>query len=220
MAALTFSQIEAQVRALLSDAGAGSSEFTPEQMARAIDFAQVQSAKQLGITYHELPLEVVNRKVAIPSDVISVIRVEISEEVVQDPPFGALGIRIGSDPNYEHFPFTGEFVDVGLYPSTYSFMIVEVAFKPRFDVADPAGLSYLLFVVDQNGMRITSDINVGGTDGNVAYDQTANSVTIQFAESVFGEQYPGGNSLQVYASMEGVGEHLAASFSFLGHGPT
>lgn len=109
MAALTFSQIEAQVRALLSDAGAGSSEFTPEQMARAIDFAQVQSAKQLGITYHELSLQVVNRKVAIPLDAISVVRVEISNGAVPS------GIVVGThDHVYPGIIYAGM---IGGYPS-------------------------------------------------------------------------------------------------------
>lgn len=223
MAALTLSQIEAQVRALLSDAGAGSLEFTPEQMGRAIDFAQVQAAKHLGVTYHEFPIEVINRKVAIPLDAISVIRLEISEEVVQYPSYGALAIRIGADPNYETFTFDGNYVEAHIYPSTPSFWIVDVSFRSCFSVDYPEVINYRLVMTNEYDIQVLPDVLVGGMDGNVTYNDPhpgGNSVTIQFPEHVFDERWVGSSVLNVYVSSDGIGEELTARFRFLGKVPT
>lgn len=218
MAALTFSQIEAQVRALLSDAGAGSSEFTPEQMARAVDFAQVHAAKQLGITYYESSLEVINKRAAIPFDAISVIRVEIGKKQTSGGYYGPLGIRIGSDPDYESFTFGGNAIDAQVVPTASPFHIVEIGIKPPYSIgcyAPGDHQTYRILVTDLSGNPLSAEIVVDGFAGNVVIDEMTNSATITLSESDLGEVSVGDSYLRVYGEIDSQPELLIASYQFV-----
>lgn len=88
MAALTMRELEAQVRALLRDASPGSMSFTPEQYAKAVNYACEQCASLLGLTQVDAIVESTlgtPSEVPIPRHLISLVSVE-TVDLFLDPP--------------------------------------------------------------------------------------------------------------------------------------
>ena len=74
----TLAQLREQTRVLLGDAADGSDRFTDAQILKALNWAQEQAARVLGLTYLERNIAVVDKVVTLPADVMTIPHVRLS----------------------------------------------------------------------------------------------------------------------------------------------
>ncbi len=80
MSALTRQQLEEQTRVLLGDVSSGGQRYTSTQVQKALQWAQEQLVRVLGLTYTETVLAVdVSARVAVPLDALSLPHCRISD---------------------------------------------------------------------------------------------------------------------------------------------